>query len=270
MAQIISITLGTPPGGVSAWNLQFSADDGVTWTPYSTSSATPSAPEDLAISLLASGVYLLDGINSPTGNMAAASAAGLLYEARWKNAAGYGNWGVAFGVAAAVVEPTATTYSAPTAELIRRRTGVNPDIDGLSLPDFDAALLELLPDAEVRTALAVTPAVFDAPALTARQVAALQIAVSKRAGADYLRRIASKVVSGTETQILVEDAEAWRAQADALDAEAIVYDDLVRGVVTEDAALGSLQTGVIVITSPNEYLDSFRPDWRLPDAVVVE
>lgn len=98
-AQLVLIHIADLDPTATHFNLRFSTD-GTTWTDYSTSSATPSSPEDLSVALLdASDNYLLDGVNSPAGNMAAASYAGNWYEGRLKGADGYGNWSTRFNVA---------------------------------------------------------------------------------------------------------------------------------------------------------------------------
>lgn len=88
-----------PEVGVTHFNVEFSAD-ALTWTPYSTASASPVTPEDLAVGLLdASSDYTLDGVNAPAGNEAAASIAGNWYHVRLKNAGGYGNYSSPFKIA---------------------------------------------------------------------------------------------------------------------------------------------------------------------------
>lgn len=127
------------------------------------------------------------------------------------------------------VVPTVSvnSYVSPSADDIRNRTGINTHIENLTLDQLNAALLSLLQDAETRTALAVLPAdLFDSTTLHPRQVSAFQIAVSYRVGADYLRRVASERVSGTQAPRMMEIAAALREQADALEAEAERYDRL--------------------------------------------
>ena len=103
-ARIVLITVPTA-ASTTHFNLRYStnADD---WTDYYT---TGSTLEDLAVAVLSSGVYTLDGLNSPTGNKAAASYLGNFYQIRLKSAGGYGNWSEPFRVSA---YPTATDLQA--------------------------------------------------------------------------------------------------------------------------------------------------------------
>src|SRR5688572_3443324 len=78
------------------FNLQHRVTGATTWTDFFTSGATL---EDLAVALLTSGVYTLDGVNSPAGNEALASQAGTEYRSRGKTAGGYGNWSEPFKAA---------------------------------------------------------------------------------------------------------------------------------------------------------------------------
>jgi hypothetical protein len=274
--QIVVLTLDAPPVDATDFVVEFSATARDPWTAYSPTSASPTGFTDPA-ALLAVGTLdldnqlTLDGINGSGGNVVAATAPATFYRYRWFGPSGYGNPTRApFRVNYPEPAITGTSYTAPTADDIRNRSGVNEAIDNLLAEELDAALMGLVADAEVRTALSVGTAVFDAADLTARQVRALQIAVSKRAGADYLRLIASKKVTGTQAPRGMEQAALLREQADALEAEAVNYDALAIGIVNEETQLGALRTGRILITEPNEYLDSYRPPWRLPDVLVLE
>jgi hypothetical protein len=146
-------------------------------------------------------------------------------------------------------------------------------MDEITAGELDADLTSFLPLAETRTALTVTEAVFDSATLTARQVVALQMAVAYRVAAEYLLSLATKEVSGTQAPILAENAQAFRDQAAAFETQAVLYDGLLVGVDTTDTTvepLGALETGEILLTSPNDYLDSYRPEWVALDEIVVQ
>lgn len=250
-----------PEAGTTHFQLEFStalgspgATDAAAWVPYDPTHASPTVPFDLPVSLLdASYYYLLDGINGATGNAAAASV-GPLYRLRLQNAQGYGNWSQGF--AASAVQAVVGAYYSPTAADIKRRTGVNRLIDQVTDAQLDATLLLLLPDAELRSALAVTPEFFDSTTLTARQVTALQVAVSKRTGAEYLRGIATEKVTATHSPLLMETAAAILAAADALEVEAEAYDRLAVGAPAVDGDGG---TGVVVGPIPTLTAGTFEP-----------
>jgi hypothetical protein len=93
----VTFRIETESGG-EAFNLFFRSQDRDPWTGLHTTDATPAAPEDLPVSLALGGVYRLDGVNGPTGNMAAASRGGNAYQVRLKTAGGYGNWSPIFAV----------------------------------------------------------------------------------------------------------------------------------------------------------------------------
>lgn len=92
--RIVNITLGTVPAAATAFRLQFSTVPAAPWTAFSRSSASPTVPDTLDVDLLDATVYKLDGLNNPTGNMEAASAAGIWYEAAWQENGIWGNWTV--------------------------------------------------------------------------------------------------------------------------------------------------------------------------------
>lgn len=141
--QIVSLNLGAAPVGATHFNLYYSQDGGVTYLPFSTSQSSPAAPEDLSVGLLSGTTYTLDGINGPTGNMAAASQAGNLLKARWKTAGGYGNPSVPVVEVRSLPSPGWPT----TADVIQKieiaapdglNIGVTADLEGL----LDAVIAE--------------------------------------------------------------------------------------------------------------------------------
>lgn len=94
VARIVLITVPVETSPVTThFQIQYNTDGGATWTAYN-----PGAGADISVSTLSSGVYTLDGINSPTGNTAAASYAGNWYQLRLKSSGGYGNWSDAFKI----------------------------------------------------------------------------------------------------------------------------------------------------------------------------
>jgi hypothetical protein len=93
-ARIVELTLD-PPAGTTHFNIRFKVPSASSWTDFFTTGATL---EDLAVGLLVSNVYTLNGVNTPAGNAAIASEAGTRYEVRYKATSTYGNWSDPLGV----------------------------------------------------------------------------------------------------------------------------------------------------------------------------
>ena len=103
VARIVLFTVPTETSPATThFNIRYNTDGGTTWTDLNDGGGT-----DYAVALLSSGVYTLDGINSPTGNEAAASYAGNWYQLRLKSSGGYGNWSDSFKIGAAQGYPDA-------------------------------------------------------------------------------------------------------------------------------------------------------------------
>ena len=98
---LFTVTVETSPA-TTHFNIRYNTDGGTTWTDLN-----DGAGADIAVSALSSGVFTLDGINSPAGNEAAASYAGNWYQLRLKSSGGYGNWSDSFKVGAAQGYPDA-------------------------------------------------------------------------------------------------------------------------------------------------------------------
>lgn len=165
------------------------------------------------------------------------------------------------------------SYTRPSVDQIINRSGINTRMERYVQGDLVTSLTNLIPDAETRTALAVTEAVFASTTLTAYQVLALQIAVSYRVISTFLLRVADQWASGTQAPRERINPEELVTLATNYEDRAVTYDQLVLGVVKEEEPelpTSPLLTGRILTNTPNEYLDSFRPDWRTLEEIVVE
>lgn len=119
-------------------------------------------------------------------------------------------------------------YRSPTAGEVILRTGLSPDIEALTADQFAAKLASLIPDAEARTAVSVTEAIFDSTTLTPRQVTLLQRAVSLRTGANYLLLPEVQRGTGTNNSLSMEQVASFRDLAQHLERQAEELDFLVR------------------------------------------
>jgi len=112
----------------------------------------------------------------------------------------------------------------------------------MSAGELDALIEAVLPAARVKTQLLVTEAVFGATDLTAAEADALTYAVAFRTGAACLRAWATLPATGTEAPRMTEDAAQVRAQADALDAEAAIFEALAAGTAVPETPGGTAET----------------------------
>ena len=94
VARIVEFTVPVETSPATTYfNIRYNTDGGTTWTDLNDGGGV-----DISVSALSSGIYTLDGINSPSGNEAAASYAGNWYQLRLKSASGYGNWSDSFKI----------------------------------------------------------------------------------------------------------------------------------------------------------------------------
>lgn len=246
-ARIIRLTI-SPPATATHFQIGFSADRGATWTPFDPAAAAPSAYADIAVASLSSGVYTLDGINSPAGNQAAASRAGNLYRYRLKTAGAYGNWSHPFGA----VEDTDTYGPLADPEDVLQETGLRRESLALAWPEVERLLMQLLTDAMDEHRLDAEIDGLYTGTRTAAQERLLARAERCRAASLLLGRPAVLRALGDHPPLLMEDSADLTALADRLAAEA---DALVRKVAAGSAtetvpfALPRVGAGTFTFTS---------------------
>lgn len=210
-ARVVTIAVATESDPVTThFQLQFSTD-GSSWTPYHTSSTSPSSPEDLTVALLSSGVYTLDGVNAPAGNQEAASREGNWYRLRLKSAGGYGNWSAGFKAAA---EPDDDGPLSDVAQLRLDFASARIALDFETEAEADAFLGTALTDAmdELRDQEAID----DLYTGTRTNAQGRLLARGERflALALLLERAATMKATGTHAPLLVEDSESVWSLAD--------------------------------------------------------
>lgn len=142
-ARIVLLTLD-PAAADDFFNIRFRAIAAPVnaWTDFYT---TGSTLEDLSVSLLSSNVYTLDGINSPSGNEALASAAGNEYQVRYKDGSVYGNWSTL--PISSAYEPEASGPFADVSRLIRDMSDLMTALDFTNQEEADQFLGQALTDA---------------------------------------------------------------------------------------------------------------------------
>ncbi len=150
------------------------------------------------------------------------------------------SWGGGWGGGGGGAPAGSGSYTSPTASEIAEWTGISKDIERITQSVFNAFLANLRPLAEARTRLRVTSAVFDSATLTSDQETTLRMAVAFRVGALYLRKAATRKVTGTYEPLDVEEAEQIRAQAAEFDLLASEFDALTLGVDSTDGDSGAL------------------------------
>lgn len=237
----IAITVEASPA-TTAFNIRFSDDAGETWTHYDPASATPVAAADILVATLSAGVCTINGINTPTGNAAAASAEGNWYAYRLKSASGYGNWSVPFKAAA---EPETDGPLADIADVIEDFSVIadgEPNTGALSgwayanNPARDRALGRLLTDAmdEMRARSGID-ALYTGASTTNGQRRALARAERYWAVADALVRPATMKALGIHEPLLMEDGTDIREHSDWLRSRATEIIDTLLGDATPGA-----------------------------------
>lgn len=238
--RIVALTLDLD--GATEFNIRFRQTGAPTWTDYYT---TGSTLEDLSSALLDGDVYTLDGINGPTGNMAAASYGGNEYQARRKTAGGYGNWS-----APAAVEwsPVSDGPLANPAGLLRDFLDLKAALDFPSQEEAHAYAAGLLADAsdEVRGYPGVDAVYTGGPtALQTRQLARIE---RYMATALALEKAAVQRATGTHAPLLFEEsadlqalAEYFRGQSERL---LTSFTDALGGGT---ATLGDIETGTLTL-----------------------
>lgn len=112
------------------------------------------------------------------------------------------------------------SYSSPSWQQIKRRTGLNFSIEGWEEADLKRKLIDLRGDAEAKLALVIGESAWDGSSLTARQVSTMQRAVCLQTAAFYLRSPEVEKVTGTQEPLLMEDGGDIAAAADRMETEA--------------------------------------------------
>ncbi len=137
-----------------------------------------------------------------------------------------------------------SSYSAPGAAKIKRCMGVNTDILGQTTAELDAALAELVADAEAEMRAVVGSASVDLATLESWQVLLLQEAVAYGAAWRFLEGPYVQLLTGTQQPLLFEDPEAFRKQVDALKGEAADKANLARKAI--DAGTATATEGQVL------------------------
>jgi hypothetical protein len=127
-----------------------------------------------------------------------------------------------------------SSYARPTTDQIINRSGINTRMERYVQGDLVTSLTGLIPDAETRTALAVSEALFTAGDLTAFQAAALEIAVSCRVIADFLDRLADEAASRTYAPRERVDPAELMALSEKYELKAERYDRLAMGTGSDE------------------------------------
>lgn len=245
------------------FNIFYRSVDQDDWIGLYTTALPPaeSAPEDLPKSLITSGVFFLDGINGPTGNMAAASRAGNQYRLRLRTSGGYGNSSPVFAVEYSpdTDGPLADVYD--IIQLFRFRTTVFRYREN---PEFHAFLAEHQVQAMDFIRLTAGIDELYTGSRTSREARVLRRVEMLYAAAAAVRQAAFLKVHGIHAPLMAEDSERALALAAAWQTEGdLVLASLKRvlGITDPVAGLPALGVGSLTPVSPGEYLDTFRPLW---------
>jgi hypothetical protein len=99
------------------------------------------------------------------------------------------------------------TYSPPTVEYIKRRTGLNRFVENFEEEDIDAKLRLLRADVEPEVEINVTTEVWTASDLSPGQVVLLKRAVAYRTAAAYLISPGAEKLTGTQEPLLMGEAD---------------------------------------------------------------
>ena len=242
------LTFAVPIGASDThFNVQFRATAAATWTNYSTASATPTDPFDLAVALLdADENYTLDGINSPSGNEETASSAGNEYRHRLKSAGGYSNWSPVFRVGD---EPDSDGPRADLAQIIQEFALIGVEFDLDAGEEVDALLSRILTEEMDRLRVTETiGTLYTGGAATSAQVRLLGVAERYGTVAALLESSAALKAMGLHAPLLVEDSESVLAVAEYYRGKAKEIVKLLEASVDADEGPNVLGLGTLSTT----------------------
>jgi hypothetical protein len=242
-ARIISLNPGDLDADATHFQLLYSADQ-TTWTTYNPGSA------DVAVSELdADGLYLLDGINSPAGNAAAASYAGNWYRTRQKTAGGYGNWSSPFKVG---YEPDDLGPVADVADLLADFVDWKIALDFRSQEEADAYLSAQLTRAMDRLRMDEDIDALYSGSPTAAQLRRLSIAERYQALANIIEKLMVQRATGMHAPLEVEQSVDLERLAEYFNTRVrVLMGELETEEVSVSEELQPVVVGTLVISDPS-------------------